>query len=381
MNRLAYVDGLRGIFAIAVAIMHLNKTLIVPGAYLAVDFFFVLSGFILTLVYLPRVNNMTLGDFAFARLSRLWPLHVFTMLLYVTIYTLAVYLEKDILRFHPDWKGNDFRTFVENVFLIQSIGLQDTLTWNYPSWSISVEFFVNMALFLVLGGLLVRETKAKTLVLIGGVIAFCMVVLNHNLSYLGSQKAIVTQWAFVLNAGLLRGFAGIFLGVFVALIVKFWDGRSELRLSPFTLVVKSTLEIALLGTLFFIIMFKYKTELDFIAIYLFGTLLVLLSVGRISPLRWVLSLKPLTFLGMISYGVYLGHAPLLQFFKRWDKIIGEGWGEWAIAGVFICAVIATATLLHYFVELPAQRACRRFWKEAKEKRKSASTQISETNAR
>ena len=59
MNRLAYVDGLRGIFAIAVAIMHLNKTLIVPGAYLAVDFFFVLSGFILTLVYLPRVNNMT----------------------------------------------------------------------------------------------------------------------------------------------------------------------------------------------------------------------------------------------------------------------------------------------------------------------------------
>ena len=58
MERLAHVDGLRGLLALAVAVMHLDKYLIMPGAHLAVDFFFVLSGFILTLVYLPRVDKM-----------------------------------------------------------------------------------------------------------------------------------------------------------------------------------------------------------------------------------------------------------------------------------------------------------------------------------
>ena len=365
MGRLEHIDGLRGIFALAVAIMHLNRNLIVPGAYLAVDFFFVLSGFILTLVYLPRVGKMTLGDFACARFSRLWPLHMFTILLYVAIYTLAVYLEKGTFKLHPNWPGNDFRTFVENVLLIQSIGFQKTITWNYPSWSISVEFFVNMVLFLVLGGLLVSKTKAKVLVMLGLTITFCMLVLNYNLSHLGTKKAIVTQWAFFLNAGLLRGFAGIFLGVFVALFVKFWDEHNSLILSPVAILFKSALEVTLLATLFYIIMFHSQTEVDFITTYLFAILLVLLSIGSVSPLRSILSLKPFTFLGMISYGVYLGHAPLLQFFKRWDKIIGEGWNEWAIAGVFLCAVIFTATLLHHLIERPAQRFLRGFWKAVK----------------
>lgn len=370
MDRLAHVDGLRGIFALAVALMHFNKNLIVPGAYLAVDFFFVLSGFILTLVYLPRVGKMTLGDFAFARFSRLWPLHMFTLLLYIFIYAVSIYLEKGTLKLFPKWPGNEFRTFIENVLLLHSVGFQKALTWNYPSWSISVEFFVNIALFLALAGLVLNEIKSKVLVILGATIIFCMVVLNHNLDHLDTQMAITTQWAYFLNAGLLRGFAGIFLGVFVALFVKFWSERHEVTLSPVMRAMKWISEIVLLGILFFLIVFQPTTEVDFIAIYLFAALLILLSLGKTSPLCFVLGLKPFTFLGMISYSVYLGHAPLLQFFKRWDTIIGEGWNEWTVAGLFICTVIVIATLLYYTIELPFQRACRHFWKGVKEKRLS-----------
>lgn len=369
MNRLNYVDGMRGIFALAVATSHFNKHLLVPGAYLAVDFFFVLSGFILTRVYLPRMGRITLGGFAFARFSRLWPLHAFTMLLYVIIYMVSVYLAKGVIDVHPNWRGNDFRTFIENLLLIHNLGFQEKLTWNYPSWSISVEFYVNFVLFLVLSGLVVKASRARIFVVLGATIFICMSILNQNLDGLNGQDAIGTQWAYFLNAGTLRGFAGIFLGVLVASIVAFFDDHSEIRFSTSALIVKSLLECALMGVLFYIMVFSPDGPLDFIAAYLFALLLTLLSIGAFSPIRRMWGLKPLTFLGMISYGVYLCHAPLLQFFKRWDSIVGEGWSKWEVAGIYLVTVMIVATALHYWVEQPAQGALRNFWKGLEEKKR------------
>lgn len=57
------------------------------AGYLAVDFFFVLSGFVLTHTYLYRKNPVTFLEFTLHRLARLYPLHIFTLLMFIAVWT------------------------------------------------------------------------------------------------------------------------------------------------------------------------------------------------------------------------------------------------------------------------------------------------------
>jgi peptidoglycan/LPS O-acetylase OafA/YrhL len=124
--------------------------LLVGHGYLWVEFFFALSGFILTYVYGARALEFLRGrthrDFLVARLSRLYPLH-FAMLLYILAMmlilnaiahatgTVSIYQEQ----YHPvvTWQ-----TFVANLFLVQAWNIFPYLSWNGASWFVSVEFLL-----------------------------------------------------------------------------------------------------------------------------------------------------------------------------------------------------------------------------------------------
>ena len=362
MNRIRHIDGLRGVFALAVAVMHLNKQLIVPGAYLAVDFFFVLSGFILSYVYLPRINQMTHFDFIRARLSRLWPLHMATLLFYVIINSATYYAMNGGFRLHPNWKGNDFSSFFENVFLIHNIGFQETLTWNYPSWSISVEFWVNVFLFAVLAALLKSDLRSKMVIWLVAIVFFCYVMLEVNLPHLGSKVGIISQFGYVFNAGLLRGFGGIFLGVLVYLLTARMDARRTI--APIPNVIKNILEVLLISIVFYFIFVQYNKETDITAVFVFALLLTSLSIGQKTILAHILSIKPLTYLGMISYSIYLCHAPILQFFKRWELFFGDGFSDWTVAVIFTVVTILISTFAYYLIEKPGKNVFLKFWDSA-----------------
>ena len=361
MARLGYIDGLRGILALMVAIMHLNKYLLFAGAHLAVDFFFVLSGFILTLVYTPRMASLSLMGFAQARLSRLWPLHIFCIFFYVLCYTVAWYFYKGELKFFPNWKGSEVASFVENIFFIQNIGLQNTLTWNYTSWSISVEFWVNMALFFVLSAFALKVKSQKTSVFLILIVLVCYVTLEVVLDELGGLASITKQIGVIFNTGLIRGVGGIFLGVLVCGLAQTIDPNMNRYFSKKVSYTKSANECFLFALVIYYIMFAYKAETDITTVFLFAILLVSLSVGQNSLLKYVLGLKPFTFLGMISYGVYLGHPGILQFFKRWNTYFGEGWNEYFILFMFLFLVIPVGYLLHVFIEKPGRGYFNRIW--------------------
>src|SRR5690606_39116617 len=86
MARFAALDGLRGISAVAVAFFHLPLAFhlfgspLVREAYIFVDFFFVLSGFVIAHAYGARLTGgAELGDFLVRRIGRLWPLHLATL--------------------------------------------------------------------------------------------------------------------------------------------------------------------------------------------------------------------------------------------------------------------------------------------------------------
>src|SRR5579871_5474379 len=121
--------------------------------YLWVEFFFVLSGFILTHVYGARAAGLFtaggFGAFLKARLIRLYPLHLFMLLALAGLVAFARLLAAlggyhsiYDLAYHPDIS---LKGFIASLFLVHSWNTLNTLTWNGVSWFVSVEFALCLA--------------------------------------------------------------------------------------------------------------------------------------------------------------------------------------------------------------------------------------------
>lgn len=127
------LDGLRGFAAISVAYLHIVGTS--WGVYLAVDLFFILSGFVLTHAYEEKRKFITFRQFLAERIARLWPLHFLALLAVSFIFLLDVSVYYD--------ENFSAIGFFYNLLLIHNIGAPGSvagLSYNFPSWSISVEF-------------------------------------------------------------------------------------------------------------------------------------------------------------------------------------------------------------------------------------------------
>ena len=159
--RFKALDGLRGLCALTVALLHLyNHMQIAPPRFIGnsfalVDFFFVLSGFVLAHAFFEDLAaNGEGGLFMLRRIGRLYPLHFFMLMLFLAI-EIAKYIGLAPRRDHggaPFAAETTPASLASNLLLMQSLGLHDKVSWNFPSWSISVEFYVNL-LFAVDHGL------------------------------------------------------------------------------------------------------------------------------------------------------------------------------------------------------------------------------------
>ena len=109
--------------------------------WLAVQFFFVLSGFIFFNLYLKKINNRQIDfkKFFILRFSRLYPLHFLTLLLILFISFLLI--ENNFL------SNTDLKHFFLNIFLIQNWGFEDGYSFNTPAWSISIEILISSLAF------------------------------------------------------------------------------------------------------------------------------------------------------------------------------------------------------------------------------------------
>ena len=153
----------RGLAALLVVIFHYRSFLdnsiqidqftgIFGKGYIWVDFFFMLSGFILCYVYLLDSNkprfNFAIREFYLARLARIFPLHILT-LSFVILFFLSLGMLNTILsgNFCCLWDDH-FRSvdsLIANIFLVHAWSFYDIPTWNIPSWSISAEFACYLA--------------------------------------------------------------------------------------------------------------------------------------------------------------------------------------------------------------------------------------------
>jgi len=195
--RFASLDGWRGICALLVCLFHLNVVTkswmqhvpLIANGFIFVDFFFVLSGFVISVAYAPRIAQLgDLGRLIARRFGRLWPLNTVVLAGWLAIEVLA-WLEQPhlgLIREHDPFTGpNTPWALLSHLLLLQSFGLHDQLTWNGPAWSIGAEFWTyvvfGLACLLSNGG---RRWAAIVLAVLGlAVVSTCPHYMDATYDY------------------------------------------------------------------------------------------------------------------------------------------------------------------------------------------------------
>jgi peptidoglycan/LPS O-acetylase OafA/YrhL len=333
----------------------------VARGYLWVEFFFALSGFVLTYVYAARWTEIwkARGYFGFlrARLSRLYPLHL-TILLLILLMVIVLralaaqggYLSIYDEQWHPIVTTE---TFIANLFLVQAWNIFPYLSWNGASWFVSVEFLLCLLfpLYLVLarGG-----WRVALLMIIAGAIALAM--LAHPRYGLD----------LTFHNGIWRGMAAFGMGVaFAVLHAK----ASEHGITALPDYAFSLAQAVVLGWLVYAI---YNTGWSHRPSDIYTALAVIALVFVLSFDRGVLAkalaIPPMLVLGEWSYAIYIGQTPLLQLLRHaqlhlypaaGDIVFGRPWGawqplwHWLEPALLVLAAVAWGALLYAVIEKPA----------------------------
>lgn len=183
-NHYAILDGLRGVAAIIVVVFHILETFtngdhskqIINHGYLAVDFFFVLSGFVIGYAYDDRWGKMTLGGFFKRRLIRLHPMIIMGMI----IGAVAFYFQDS--SFFPEIAGTPFWKMILVMLIgftlipvgssLDIRGWQEMHPLNGPAWSLFFEYVAN-----ILYALFIRKFSNKVLALLAFVAGAALIHL------------------------------------------------------------------------------------------------------------------------------------------------------------------------------------------------------------
>lgn len=332
-QRLARLDGLRGLAAAVVAFAYHPRVLFAPelftghGPLLAwlshwgwtfVDLFFLLSGYIFAHVYLPGdklARPGAMAQFGVARIARLYPLHLLTLLV--------------VALFAWGRDGNTGGAFAMHLAMLQNFVRPVPDTFNGPAWSLSVEAccYVLFAFAAMRGG--------------------------------GPRLAVVTALAIALGLGHLlvngqaegpwvadnlpRGLLGFFLGQVL------WHARAALaRVPSWLLWAGLTLGLVL----------PTGAWSSLLPLVLLGFPAALLLALR---LPW-LEGRTMRWLGDRSYAIYLIHLPVIAAAKAvLGPVTAEDPWVWPLYAGLIATILVLSDLTYRGYEMPARRWIRAAW--------------------
>jgi peptidoglycan/LPS O-acetylase OafA/YrhL len=371
------LTALRGIAALLTVIYHVDVWIgngggmLLPNAatgllhrmYLMVDFFFILSGFIMYHVYGDWFKTTVTADsfkqFIKARFARVYPLHILMLFAMMLVYVLARRL--GIPPIPPLEAENHTYSFITNLFLLHSMNFHNSFTWVHASWSISTEWWM----YMVFPFLMIPFSKLNTggRILITGLcvagywlitlVLLPLVTLPQGLEFMRtspSEVSINVSYQF----GFVRCFVGFVLGMMVyqAFLLD-WGKR-----------LFSNGTALLLFTLGLLICFHLNLP-DAVSV-LFFPFIILASAYGSDAINRILASKPLQKLGDWSFSIYLVHQPLilLLFIISMSNQapangaaagapppIGMGIG-WAICLVVVAFTLLVSALVYRFWERP-----------------------------
>ncbi len=351
---IAPIDGLRALAVTAVILYHLGITWI-PGGFLGVDLFFVISGYVITRLLLDSIlskGGLDLREFYWARIRRLAPPLIF--MLAGTTFIIAAWKPDAIHRFLSDLPY--VLTGSENWHLVavhqdyfQAVGRPPLLqhTW---SLGVEIQFYILWPLILLL---ILRYLGKKRVVQSSLVIAFIsgLALFIYSLHVDASATNQISHIYFGTDTHSL----GLFLGAALAVswVPTNLDRNISQRAQDFVDGVGVIGFLGLLCTFFFIDESHptlYRIAFPLAAIFGCAVLTSLVHpASRFSP---ILSTKPIVWIGQRSYGIYLWHWVIFQVTRPNVDLAGA---NWAINCARILVVVALADISLRWIEIPIRR--------------------------
>ncbi len=296
------LDSIRGIAALSVVLYHMSWTSVVESqnyvrnSYLMVDLFFVLSGFVIFYAYGDRIKSvLDFSKFMWLRFWRLYPLHFFFLIVWLGIECLKGIMQWRFghVASNPAFSSNNLSSFIANLFLVQSLHLFKNSTYNYPAWSISVEFYTY-----ILFGILALCCGSRRIVLIGAAL-ICSLCLAA-LVLLGPKALTYTS-----DFGIVRCLAGFFLGVLIFALYQGLRHSTIINSNP-----RLTGYLPLVAIAAFVLFLQFKSQgFSDLLIYPLSAAVILTIAFAPSdgPMRF-LNTTPFAWLGAVSYSIYMVHA-------------------------------------------------------------------------
>ncbi|MEA2767715.1 MAG: hypothetical protein QOD93_677 [Acetobacteraceae bacterium] len=351
-GRLQALDGLRGLSALTIAIIFHYRHFYAYGAQpdpswftnpvmhplvdqgaLAVNLFFVMSGVIFTHVYYEAVASQQISGrrFFMLRFARLYPLHLVT--------TVAmVFLTWGGLRATgrlplADLGASDGYHLMLNLLMLQHIGLQFGHSFNFVSWSLSIEAICYCLFFWVARRGLPFELACFALATFGIYLMF-----GHVNALALSPETGQGLFGFFAGCLIARGFdTGLSVPITIAAAVLtafsaatfVWGGRAVMPGSAdpyFTVLVVILPSIVVLAL-------------------------------TVAPLRWLLSGWVGRKLGDLSFSIYMVHISVQCAIIISASLLGVGlpYDRWWFYAIYVAGVLGVAEFSYRTIERPAQR--------------------------
>lgn len=312
---------------------------VVERGYVAVDFFFILSGFILAHVYgrqMVERRSASAAQFVRRRFARIYPLHLMLLL----CFTLLFWVAADTGLSLDGLVDGSVRDFVLHLALLQATGLSNDYFFNYPSWSISAEWFAYLT-FPFLAWLLLRP-KVSPLPVLGGAVLLYLLFWEASPHVFGKRLTILA-----FEGGIFRILPEFLLGIALYRLGCTVEVRPRWRRPLFY------------GALLLTLALFRVSRLELLLPLAFGLLIFATAELARGNIRTLLDHPRLVYLGEVSYSVYLVHILVfILIFAPLRQIWGEPvvLGAWAypimLTGAVVTVLVAIAT--YHLIELPGR---------------------------
>ena len=359
-RHISSIDGLRAIAVTAVVLYHLGISWI-PGGFLGVDLFFVISGYVITRLILDSINQSSALDlraFYAARIRRIYPGFLFMVI--STIIFIGVWAPEAIKRFLSDLpyalSGTiNWALVARNQDYFETIGRAPLLQ---HTWSLAVElqfYLIWPIILLTVLKYFGKKNVARIALIIAIISGTILFLVSLQLDQANSAK--VSHIYFGTDTHSL----GLFLGS--ALAVSWIPQNLSANITKRAQdVIDGIGVVGLLGLIStFLFIDESNASLYQIAFPLaaiFGCLVIISLVHPASRFAPIISTPPFRWIGQRSYGIYIWHWVIFQVTRPSVDLSGE---TWALYLARVLLVLALADISLRWVEIPFRQGQVQTW--------------------
>lgn len=353
------LDGLRGVAALTVVAFHILEThstshldQIINHGYLAVDFFFLLSGFVIGYAYDDRWNKLTIGGFFKRRLARLQPMVVIGMVVGAVCFYFQDCVYWPAIHSVPLWElllvmliG---ATLIPLPISMDIRGWQEMHPLNGPGWSLFFEYIAN-----ILYALFIRKfskTALTILVIIAAIVLVEYAVTSKTGDVIGGWSLDPEQ----LRIGFTRLIYPFFAGLLLSRTAKLIKIKNAFAWCSLLLLI--VLAIPRIGGATHLWMNGLYDSLTIILIFP-----LVVYLGASGEIVSKASSRLCKFMGDISYPIYITHYPFIYIYIAWvskHHHVGKAEALFVAVAIYVSAILLAYACLKLYDE-PVRRWLRK----------------------